>query len=425
MLFSVQMLDHTTLYCLTFLELASAQRLAIELQHARPRLAEILIKSVRLVDTIALLFALSPIGKKNSLFHPWPLALRTHLILFVSQNKKQKIATGLLLDKLHKQDFAGPLSSRASRVLGPISRYRVADILHHMKIVSRASRAGLLVGFLRILCNELCTAQRFHTEERDNTCPVGCPHEPDSLTHYNDCPRLYNIFTSFWRHAAIVPHRNHFLHDLISRVFLRSIQYDIVILGFLDAFVCAHHKNRQDSENPGNLGDCMEGRIRFMTAITPAYAHAYQATCLAQHLPGVPHQNFRLPKPKARYPHLPDARSITRERGNDFRGWAIETEGGTRVVDGETLAGWCVISRSLHGRFDVMFGPVVTAEAHPAFSGARTHSNNTAEMTAMIEALSFLVPHGPAARDEQSCIYYDSLHAAGLCLGTIQARTHV
>ena len=61
----------------------------------------------------------------------------------VPQNKKQKIATGLLLDKLHKQDFAGPPSSRASRVLGPISRHRVADILLHMKIVSRASRPGL------------------------------------------------------------------------------------------------------------------------------------------------------------------------------------------------------------------------------------------------------------------------------------------
>ena len=34
--------------------------------------------------------------------------------------------------------------------------------------------------------------------------------------------------------------------------------------------------------------------------------------------------------------------------------------------------------------------PVITNEAHLAFSGARTHSNNTAEMTAMIEALSFL-----------------------------------
>ena len=65
-----------------------------------------------------------------------------------------------------------------------------------------------------------------------------------------------------------------------------------------------------------------------------------------------------------------------------------------------------------------MFGPVVT-EAHLAFSGARTHSNNTAEMTAMVEALSFLGPHGPVTRHEQSCVYYDSQHAAGICLGTI------
>ena len=39
-------------------------------------------------------------------------------------------------------------------------------------------------------------------------------------------------------------------------------------------------------------------RIRLMTAITPAYAHPYEATCLARHIPAVPHQNFRLPKPK-------------------------------------------------------------------------------------------------------------------------------
>ena len=45
-----------------------------------------------------------------------------------------------------------------------------------------------------------------------------------------------------------------------------------------------------------------------------------------------------------------------------------------------------------------MFGPVITNEAHPAFSGARNHSNNTAEMTAMFEALSFLCPRGPQHR---------------------------
>ena len=69
------------------------------------------------------------------------------------QNKKPKFATGLLRDKLYEQDFAGPISVRASKVLGPISRYRVADILPHMKLVLRASRPGLTVGVLRILCN--------------------------------------------------------------------------------------------------------------------------------------------------------------------------------------------------------------------------------------------------------------------------------
>ena len=55
----------------------------------------------------------------------------------VSENKKKEVATGLLLDKLRTQDFAGPLSSR---VLSPISRHRIADIQPHMKRVSCASR---------------------------------------------------------------------------------------------------------------------------------------------------------------------------------------------------------------------------------------------------------------------------------------------
>ena len=162
-----------------------------------------------------------------------------------------------------------------------------------------------------------------------------------------------------------------------------------------------------------------------MTAITPAYAHAYQTICLALRFPGVPHHTFRLPKTKSRYPYLPNDRSITSELGNDYHGWAIFSDGGTRVVDGKTFAGWSVISRSPRGRIFVMFGPVITTEAHLAFSGARIHSNNTAEMTAMFEALSFLGPRGPVTHDEQSCTYYDSMHAAGVCLGTVQARTHV
>ena len=83
------------------------------------------------------------------------------------------------------------------------------------------------------------------------------------------------------------------------------------------------------------------------------------------------------------------------------------------------------VPSSPHGRIHVMFGPVVTTEAHLAYTGAKIHSNNTAEMSAIIEALSFLGPHGPVARDVCSCVFYDSKHAAGVCLGTVHARTHV
>ena len=63
-----------------------------------------------------------------------------------------------------------------------------------------------------------------------------------------------------------------------------------------------------------------------------------------------------------------------------------------------------------------MFGPVITTEVPLPFAGARVLSNNTAQMSAMVEALSFLGPHGLVARDANLC---------GVCLGTIQARTHV
>ena len=108
--------------------------------------------------------------------------------------------------------------------------------------------------------------------------------------------------------------------SVLARVFLRGLQYGMVVLGFIDAFVYAHHKHRLDSVNAGNFGDCMKGRVRLMTAITPAYAHAYQTTCLAQHFPGVPHHTFRLPKSKSRYPNLPNDRSMKSERGNDYHG---------------------------------------------------------------------------------------------------------
>ena len=261
--FNVQPQARTTLYLLPFVELAPYVVLVLTKWVFTPSVlacSTTLAQGLKKIQTArglncTSLFALSPVWEKEFLAPSMAYGTadafdivcrldRNGTLDEAPQNKKQKVATGLLLDKLHKQDFAGPLSSRASKALGPISRYRVANILLHMKLASRASRPGLIVGFLRILCNELCTAQRFHTEEHDHTCRVGCPNEPDSLSHYNGCPRLYKIFASFWRHGTVLPQRNHFLHDLITRMFLRSLQFGIVVMGFLDAFVNAHHQHR-------------------------------------------------------------------------------------------------------------------------------------------------------------------------------------
>ena len=173
--FSAQLQVRTALYLLTFLELApcvalvltkwasipSPLRLAIELLHVRLRVSKALRKSKRLEGTTTTLFSLSLLlERKNSLHLPWPVAPRTLFDIICS------------LDREGEQDFAGPISVRASEVVGPISRHRIADILFHMKLVSRASRRGLIVGILRILCNGRCTAQRFHTEEYEQN--VSC-----------------------------------------------------------------------------------------------------------------------------------------------------------------------------------------------------------------------------------------------------------
>ena len=119
-----------------------------------------------------------------------------------------------------------------------------------IRSAARASRPGLAVGILRVLCNDMCTAQQFHTDDEEQKCRVGFPDEPDSLSHYSESPP--------WRTAAVRPRRDHLFHDLITQTLVRSLQYGIVVTGVIDAFVCAHNYHRRYVDNPENFGDCME-----------------------------------------------------------------------------------------------------------------------------------------------------------------------
>ena len=87
------------------------------------------------------------------------------------------------------------------------------------------------------------------------------------------------------------------------------------------------------------------------------------------------------------------------------------TDGGAHSVDGETTAGWGAVARSPDGRLYVVFGPVVTPEAHLAYA---LHTNNTAELSSVIKAPSFRGPAGPVARGSHASIFYDSKHAANV-----------
>ena len=169
----------------------------------------------------------------------------------------------------------------------------------------------------------------------------------------------------------------------------------------------------------------MEGRLR-LRLLSPRHTPMRTSPfCLAGRLFVVLHQKFRLPAAKARYLNLPNSRTTTREEGNDFQGWAIYTDGGTRVSEGETSAGWSAVARSPDGRLYITFGPVITTEAFYAYAGARLHSNDTSELSSIIEAFSFLGPNGPVARDSHAFFFYNSRHATSICLGTVQSRANV
>ena len=156
-------------------------------------------------------------------------------------------------------------------------------------------------------------------------------------------------------------------------------------MGTIGAFVYAHKHHLHDGDGPGNLEDCMQAHIRLVTALTPACSHALPNVCLGRRAGDILVHNFRLLAPKA----------TCRLVGDEFRGWVIFTDGGTHTRDEETSAGWTAIARSPFGVRYVMFGPVITAEAHVAFAGASQHTNNTAELSGITEALHFLSLMGP------------------------------
>ena len=71
-------------------------------------------------------------------------------------DKKQKAATTLLHDAMQIRDFAVPIAARASRILGPISRHLMEQIIPMICNAARASRPGFAVFVCYIMA---CASQ--------------------------------------------------------------------------------------------------------------------------------------------------------------------------------------------------------------------------------------------------------------------------
>ena len=105
---------------------------------------------------------------------------------------------------------------RTTKILRPISRHRIAQILPAIHCGSRATRPGMAVGIIRMLYNGLCTSRCFFFEDDDQNGRSGCQDQQDGLRHHNQCPRLAAIFTNFWKYTSIRLGHELLLIDLIT-----------------------------------------------------------------------------------------------------------------------------------------------------------------------------------------------------------------
>ena len=303
---------------------------------------------------IALLCSLCLLsGTKSSLHPPWPVALRTLSILSVvwtvmanlmklRRIKRRKLLLYYSVTNYMNRTLLGYLpasifSSSTDQSL-PSCGHPAPHKLYRVLLVS-----GSLLVFFASSVTDYAQLKDFTLQSMIIRAVLDAQVNL-TLSHVITSVLVWTVYLHPPGDRLLYFLADQFLHELITRVFLRSLQYGIVVMGFLDAFVHAHHQHRRTAENPGNFGDCMNGRIRFMMAVTSACAHAYQATCLSRLMPAILGNFLRLTKLNARYPHLPNARSTTRERGDDFQRWpSTQTEVlASRLV--KLSLGHCTIS---------------------------------------------------------------------------------
>ena len=167
------------------------------------------------------------------------------------------------------QGVVNAICSRANRVLGFVSGHRIKSLMQAFCRTANSCRPGLIVGALRIACTGLCTAARFHDDEVRS---VGLAAWHGATV----CGSLlFNHLDSLWPGVTDWIGRSSIFTDLLFTIVVRSDKLCILVAGFLDAFVTAFNLQRIHKGIGLSFGDLMNGRVKMMTALCPAWAHTY------------------------------------------------------------------------------------------------------------------------------------------------------
>ena len=114
---------------------------------------------------------------------------------FSRRSPNESTAVALIQECEEPGSTSESVASRATNILGPISKHRITQILETFRTANRATRPCFAVARLRTLCNGLCTSQRFHQIALDRD---GCCGLSNDRRHFHECTRLAEAITYLW-----------------------------------------------------------------------------------------------------------------------------------------------------------------------------------------------------------------------------------
>ena len=134
-------------------------------------------------------------------------------------------------------------SPRSDSAIGFVNQHRVLSLMEGLCRTADTFNAGIIVGALRIVCNGLCTASRFHTAEENLGCLLGCHEGLRYIRHYNRCPTFSIPYVPCGLTPTNARCPRRFSNDLLFKIAVRSDRLCILVAVLLDAFATA--PNRQ------------------------------------------------------------------------------------------------------------------------------------------------------------------------------------